>query len=191
MKTSCGSILAKIQERQQATFCLLEDFYDNDHPKSLSRKRRGLYWIWSKLEPGDLENTKTRDGTMEVPIEKLACQRHGLANICGITHKKHKGFVIVYNGIGGYKTKTPTSSGLRERILQEFNCNDPRTGTLNLLNRPGKFQDKGNWAVSYFDFEDETNSDLKKKFKLDYAKHAKYLEMNWRIEYGTPILTRH
>jgi len=183
MKANSKDILTEIHNRQLATFCLLKDFQDKRHLEKLPRRHRGLYWIWSNLTLDKMQKIPTRPDTKEVPISELVRQRCGLTNINKISHN---GFTIVYNGIGGYE-KTPPAFGLRERINQELNCNDRRTGTLNLLNR--KFGGIENWAVSYFDFDDPANAGITKY--LSYSDDAKVLEMNWRIEYGTPILTRH
>ena len=176
MKANVKTILAEIQNRQLTTFCSLKDFRDK-RPLILPRNHRGLYWIWSNLTFDNLQKIPTKPDTKEVPISKLVSQRRDLANINKISHN---GFTIVYNGIGGYE-KTPASFGLRERILQEITSTNKHTGTLNLSNRRG-FNIE-NWAVSYFVFDDSGN--------LKYPDDAKDLEMNWRVEYGIPILTRH
>jgi hypothetical protein len=70
--------------------------------------------------------------------------------------------------------------------MQELNCNDRRTGTLNLSNRRGFYEE--NWAISYFDFDNADNAKIVKQ--LSYSDDAENLESNWRIEFGIPILTR-
>ncbi|WP_338357506.1 hypothetical protein [Yeosuana marina] len=50
-----------------------------------------------------------------------------------------------------------------------------------------------NWAIYYFDFDDEKNKSILKilKTKDPYTDYAKDLENLWRLEFGTPILFRH
>ena len=50
-----------------------------------------------------------------------------------------------------------------------------------------------NWAISYFDFDDEENKEILKVLntKEPYLDFAKELENLWRLEFGTPILCRH
>ena len=179
-------VLIEIHKRQMETFCSLEKFRGKGNQVYLSSKSRGLYWIWTNLSDMQLKKIKTDRDTKQVPISELVSQRCGLKNINKIVHN---GFRIVYNGIGGYKKQPSSSYGLRGRILQEFNCNDKRTGTLNLSGRDGIIFKEKNWAVSYFDCDDDDNSEI--ITGLTYPNHAKMLEMNWRIEYGIPILTRH
>ena len=179
-------ILIQIQNNQVETFCLVPDLLAKNGTKLLARKRRGLYWIWTRLTIEELKNTATRVNTMEVPIAKLVNQRAGLNNICSIVKND---FRIVYNGIGGYKGNNP-SFGLRERILQELNCMDHRTGTLNIKNRNFNNAD---WAVSFFDFDDPINLGIIKKLKSEnpYTEFANDLETLWRLEFGHPILCRY
>ena len=187
-KADIKAILAEIQRRQLRTFCSLSEFLDEDCPGYLQPGRRGLYWIWTKLSFDQLGKIETKSKTQQVPIEKLVHERRKLANIA--SGKNEGGFWIVYNGIGGYKETTLSSRGLRGRILQEFTANNNRTGSLNLSGRSGRPYNEGDWAVSYFDFDDEKNSKFVEQNEIKY-RDAKDLEMNWRIEYGTPILTRH
>ena len=182
MTANSKDILTEIHNRQLTTFCRVEVFRDKQHLEKLPTKHRGLYWIWSNHTLDDMQKIPTRPDTKEVPIAELVRQQRGEANITKISHD---GFTIVYNGIGGYD-KIPAAFGLRERINQELNCNDPRTGTLNLLNR--EFSTIENWAVSYFDFDAPENVDITKH--LSYSDDAKVLEKDWRTEYGLPILTR-
>lgn len=77
-------ILIQIQNSQVETFCLVPDLLAKNGTKLLARKRRGLYWIWTRLTIEELKNTATRVNTMEVPIAKLVNQRAGLNNICSI-----------------------------------------------------------------------------------------------------------
>ena len=79
---------------------------------------------------------------------------------------------------------------MRERILQELNSNDYRTGTLNISNR---YQNNSNWGISFFNFDDEEN---KKHFPFlnepeAYKNYASDIEKLWRLEFGHPILCRH
>jgi hypothetical protein len=172
-------VLEEIQKKQLLTFSSVKDFKNN---KTLKSHKRGLYWIWTDLSFSDLKKITTPQNTKYVPIAELVEEREGLVNICDISNK---GFKIVYNGIGGYREKP--IFGLRERINQELNCNDHRTGTLNLINRDGI--NIYNLAISYFDFDDSDNSIIMEN--LTYLRDAKNIEMNWRIEFGIPILTRH
>lgn len=184
------NLINKIQERQIETFQLVSDFQDWKSKPNLPTKRRGLYWIWTNHSSESLQTILTKADTKEVPITELVTRRHQLENICNVSIN---GFKIVYNGIGGYK-KEPPAFGLRERINQELNCNDKRTGTLNIINRFNDCNSLGNWGVSYFDFDNPTNQEILKLLPYEkdfYLEHAKNLEIDWRIEYGIPILTRH
>lgn len=183
-------VLVKINEKQLETFSLLSDFKNYNKKPNLPTKKRGLYWIWTNHTFRELQEILTKEGTKEVPISELVSRRYQLDNICKISKN---GYRIVYNGIGGYK-KEPAAFGLRERINQELNCSDKRTGTLNLINRFNECNSIENWAVSYFDFDDPENHSIlnsipfKKNF---YLEHSNNLEIDWRIEFGIPILTRH
>ena len=176
------TLINQIQNEQLNHFYTLTEFINN---KPLATKRRGLYWLWTNLDFSELKKATPIKGSKEVPIDRLVEHRDGLNNITNINKD---GFKIVYNGIGGYK-KTPAAFGLRERINQEITCNDYRTGTLNLARR---FKPE-NWAISFFDFDDEKNKAILKtlKTKDPYADCAKDLENLWRLEFGTPILCRH
>jgi hypothetical protein len=183
-------LILEIQRRQLTTFCSISEFRRRAHIALLPTKHRGMYWLWSNLSPTHLGNIVTRPNTKEVPISSLFNQRKKLSNICKISLNN---FTIVYNGIGGYQSE-PAKFGLRERINQELNCNDHRTGTLNLLNRLTPNNTINNWAVSYFDFDDIRNRTLLNNLNSErnhYLDNAKTIEMNWRIEFGTPIFTRH
>jgi hypothetical protein len=144
-----------------------------------------MYWFWTDLSFELLEETISLENTKEVPIGKLVKSRKELNCISKVSKDD---FIVVYNGIGGYRTETK-SFGLRERINQEISCNDYRTGTLN-LNRMFSLE---NWAISYFDFDDEENKQLLNilNTKEPYLDFAKELENLWRLEFGTPILCRH
>jgi hypothetical protein len=144
-----------------------------------------MYWFWTDLSFELLEETISFENTKEVPIGKLVKSRKELNCISKVSKDD---FIVVYNGIGGYRTETK-SFGLRERINQEISCNDYRTGTLN-LNRMFSLE---NWAISYFDFDDEENKQLLNilNTKEPYLDFAKELENLWRLEFGTPILCRH
>lgn len=173
-------LIQKINKIQQKHLFTLKEMRAH-----LKTKQRGLYWIWTDLNMTVLEKSNPRKNTQEVPISKLVNQRKNLTMITNITHNNFK---IVYNGIGGYLSETK-SFGLRERINQEFNCNDYRTGTLNIINR----FNPDNWRVSFFNFDDKEN--IKQfnflKEKDNYSNYAKDLETIWRLEYGFPILCRH
>lgn len=184
------NLLNQIQEKQIETFQLVSEFKNIDNPKYLPTKHRGLYWIWTNHSIENLQKIQTKLKTKEVPITELVSRRFELNNICNISLN---GFRIVYNGIGGYK-KEPPAFGLRERINQELNCSDKRTGTLNLLNRFNDCNSMDNWAISFFDFDNDNNQRILKALKYEknlYLEHSKNLEIDWRIEFGTPILTRH
>jgi hypothetical protein len=176
------SILHDIQEKHLETFIKLNNFIEQ---KPLPTKRRGLYWFWTDLSFAELEQTIHKENTREVPIGKLVKQRKELDCISNISKNNFK---IVYNGIGGYRTPSK-SFGLRERINQEINCNDYRTGTLNLK----RVFPLENWGVSYFDFDDEQNKQIVDGLnsKEPYLDFAKDLENLWRLEFGTPILCRY
>ena len=175
-------LLHEIQEQQLKTFISLNDFRSQ---KPLPAKRRGLYWFWTNLSNTELEQTIKLEKTKEVPIAKLVKYRKGLSCVADI---KKDNFKIVYNGIGGYRTPTK-AFGLRKRINQEINCKGKSTGTLNLMN----IFSLENWAISYFDFDDEENIEILKVLNSEetYTEFAKELENLWRLEFGTPILCRH
>lgn len=175
-------LLGKIQENQLSTFIKLNEFFNQ---KPLPTKHRGLYWLWTNLDNETLKQAIPLAQTKEVPIDKLVTQRENLKCVANITNNNFK---IVYNGIGGYLKEKP-SFGLRERINQEVTCNDYRTGTLNLSRR----FNLDNWAVSYFDFDDEMNKVVLERLNTNqpYKDFAKDLENLWRLEFGTPILCRH
>lgn len=177
-------VLRHIEERHPVTFCKMDDF----SPDKLPTKRRGLYWIWTNLSLEELVNS-TDDitkGTKKVPLVKLINQRKGLENICNI---KKDGFTLVYNGIGGYNSASK-NFGLRERLLQEFNATNAKTGSLNITER---YKDKSNWAVSFFDFDDPGNQDILALLQSEnpYLEFASDLEKLWRLEFGHPILCRY
>ncbi|KZS39738.1 hypothetical protein AWE51_08795 [Aquimarina aggregata] len=180
------TIVHNINTRQIETFSTVQEFRSKTGISILSRKHRGLYWLWTNLDFSTLKKCTTKPNTKEVPIASLVSNRDGLKNICDL--KKGK-FRVVYNGIGGYH-KTPPSFGLRERINQELYCNDPRTGTLNILNRDFKPE---HWAVSFFDFDDPYNTEIVNVLKSEnpYIAFAKELETVWRLEFGMPILCRY
>lgn len=182
------NIVEAIHEAQLQTLVPLETFREKEYLKTLPTRNRGMYWLWTSLSFDDLERkTKisTKEEHKEVPIKKLITQRKDLKNTCKI---QFEDYVVVYNGIGGYK-KEPASFGLRERINQEVKANGPTVGTLNILQNSNIKQ----WAVSYFNFDDPINEKIISQLnsKNPYIEFAKDLEMLWRLEYGTPILTRH
>ena len=178
------TIIQEIHEVQLQTFCPLERFVTKG-TSILPKHKRGLYWIWTKLDFEELKNGGNNHKS-EVPIKDLITQRMELNHICKL---EKDGFRVIYNGIGGYKNN-PKGFGLRERIMQELNSNDYRTGTLNIRNR---YNTDTNWAVSFFDFD---NDDNKAKFHFlnetnAYQNYASKLEKVWRLEFGHPILCRH
>jgi hypothetical protein len=177
-------ILEQIHEVQLKSFCQLETFRHNDYLKTLPTKRRGLYWLWTNLSLEELERDTVPNSRREVPISRLISHRKELNSICKI---ESSNYVIVYNGIGGYKKSV--SSGLRGRINQEIIGNGETVGTLNII----KNSDISRWAVSYFDFDAPENAKIIKQLNSasPYLEYAKDLEMLWRLHYGTPILTRH
>lgn len=178
------TIVNEIQIKQFNDFYCLADFL-NIGTSALPKNRRGLYWLWTRLDFEQLKDVKNNHNS-EVPISKLIEQRIGLSTICQI---EHNGYKVVYNGIGGYKTN-PKGFGLRERIMQEYNSKDHRTGSLNLKNRNLNIND---WAISFFDFDDEKNKNVFEFLKEEeaYINYASDLEKLWRIEFGHPILCRH
>lgn len=193
-------ILEEIQTQQFKNLVSLKDFRQRGEGKGtdiLACKSRGLYWLWCKTDLTKLINTEIDLGA-HVPISKLIRNRNGLGYVCKINSGK---YTVVYNGIGGYKNWTKKSSyGLRGRINQEINCNNKKTGTLNIA---GRGLDINDWKVSFFDFEDPENQYILKMFlenskKLNeenignlYNSYANELEILWRMHYGTPILCRH
>lgn len=190
MEIPFKQILRDIQLRQLSTFCTLETFKTKEHKDLLPSKHRGLYWLWTNLDYNELKSIPTKKDTQEVPISKLVSQRENLQHLCNVIEPN--GFYIVYNGIGGYKTK-PTF-GLRARINQELNCNHSLTGTLNLLNRHNDGRHDNNWGISFFDFDNDLNKHILSPLpdkKNHYNNYASTLEVLWRIEFGTPLLTRH
>ena len=204
-------ILRKIHERQMNPLYSAKEFFQDDLPKKqrkfdLPKRHRGLYWIWSNLDLGKLGDMRQREPSKnEIPFSELISQRRDLNCTCEIHHNKYPGFIIRYNGIGGHGKTTPTAArfGLRERIEQGFNSTHKKTGALKLKSRTG--YDEKNWAVSYFNFDDDKNWEIIKPLadnpdkddpsdpeviKLIYSNYANALELCWRIYYGTPILTR-
>ncbi|WP_047790782.1 hypothetical protein [Tenacibaculum mesophilum] len=176
-----------IHKEQVKTFCSVNEFKNT---KTLATKQRGLYWFWTNLENNQLRSIKTKEGTKEVPFYSLINNRVGLKNICSVNLN---GFTVVYNGIGGYHK--PFAFGLRERINQEINCNDYRTGTLNIQRRTNL----DNWGITYFNFDDSKHQDALSTYTSKnqqwiannfYKSFAKELENLWRLEFGTPILCR-
>lgn len=177
-------ILHQIEHSQTNTFCTLDIFLSSG-TLILPKYRRGLYWLWTRLDIV-VQNQIKENHKSEVPITKLVQQRSGLAHICEV---KKDDFTIVYNGKGGY-LNNPRSFGLRERILQELNSNDFRTGTLNICNRNFNSVD---WAVSFFDFDAQENHEIVQLLQTDnaYQEYAADLEKLWRLEFGHPILCRY
>lgn len=187
MEIDFKEILEEIQKEQLKTIVSVPEFKGSNGTSILATKRRGLYWLWTTSSNAELEQIIFDESKIRhVPIANLVKQRKYLQNICDITSN---GFRIVYNGIGGYRTDKK-GFGLRERILQEINCNDPRTGTLNIM---ANCKDMNKWAVSFFDFDDVKNAEILEELKSNnvYTDYATIFENLWRLEYGTPILSRH
>ena len=162
--------LKRINDEQRSTFCPLEVFRKAPYP--LATHRQGLYWIWTNLSDDDLIAIRDDEETARVPISKLVQERRNLENIC---KEKKEGFRIIYNGIG---------SGLRERINQELNCSSMATGSLALQTRGVKDE---NLRISFFDFGD--NKHILGDY--NYLDDAESIEINWRVEFGIPILSRY
>lgn len=179
------------------------------NPEALPTKQRGLYWLWTDYTDDQLEKL-TRgnpDNKSEIDIPQLVQQRKCLANICKIGHSKKSNFRLVYNGKGGYNGNSK-GFGLRERILQEFNANSVGTGTLNLLNKDWDDENKTkkeelkkqhikHWAVTFFNFDGKKEREILEKVigkenvnNGFYNTFAPSLEINWRVHYGAPILSR-
>ena len=177
-------IIVAIQEAQIKTLYSISDFREKG-THILPVKSRGLYWLWYR---GDLATANFKEASckQEVPIKKLVSQRKGFANICKTTKDD---FDIVYNGMGGYKEKF-SSYGLRRRINQELNVKNKGTGTLNIIKRGFNEED---WAVSFFDFDDNENQLILKSLEVEntYKEYANTLEILWRLEYGIPVLCRY
>ena len=172
-------LIHKIDEVQISTFSNIEDFKNMGLENSLFTNSQGLYWIWTNLTNEELKEIDFITDSKEVPIAYLTERRESLNNICNYYYK---GFRIVYNGIG---------SGLRERILQEINCKAKNTGTLNLQRRTNL----ENWRISYFNFSNPKNYKIistlgnDKHYSL-YYQYSQELERDWRLEFGTPLLSR-
>ena len=184
---SVKKILTEINKIQLQNYCSANEFRTN----SKIGKGRGMYWIWTNLMFDELKKIESTHNA-EIPISQLVENREDLKNICEI---KNNSFRIVYNGIGGYKGlefKKGQTYNLRSRINQEFFSNDFRTGTLNIENR--KNFNISNWGVSFFNFDENEKlfSEFLKLTEIEnyYEKYANMLEMNWRIEFGHPILNR-
>lgn len=180
-------IVNAINSAQMNNFVLYEDFKDSF---KLKTKQRGLYWIWSSFSDEELELANYDKAKIRhVNIPEMITNRKNLNHICNLRHPNNSQFKVIYNGIGGYRTNTK-SFGLRERIFQELNCNDHRTGTLNFLNLG---LDTSKIAVSYINFDDEIVKKDIPFFQNEnvYNLYAKELEMMWRLEFGHPILCKH
>ncbi|MFV0231450.1 hypothetical protein OBK30_00060 [Empedobacter falsenii] len=155
----------------------------------LKTKQRGLYWIWTAYTFDELAAMEYQPnvGSRHVNMAYLTNQRKDFQGICKV---KAKNYQVIYNGIGGYKNQLKPSFGLRERIRQEFNCNNPRTGTLNISNTN---LDTDQFAVSFFNFDDPKHHEVLPFLKEEnaYSKYASEIEKLWRLQYGHPILCRH
>tara|TARA_R110000868_G_scaffold374801_1_gene639269 strand:+ start:2982 stop:3566 length:585 start_codon:yes stop_codon:yes gene_type:complete len=185
-------IIEKIHHAQLTTIMPLTEFRNKNSTDKLPSESRGLYWLWCKTDFTKIALKTTEKGSAHVPLDVLFSTRNGLDHVC---KKKYNEFVIVYNGIGGFKTwKKGSTYGLRARINQECVSKNTKTGTLNIEARGLSPED---WMVSYFNFEDEKNDTILKhldphlnKAKL-YENMANTLEILWRLRYGTPIFCRH
>lgn len=179
-------IINKVHRKQLDRFYKWDEF----NTDALQTKKRGLYWIWTTLSNEQLSKALHIKGSKHIDISKMIIQRDGFNHICKIQHPTNPEFRIIYNGIGGFKKRTNSCSGLRERILQEFNGTGVNTGTLSIIStklNPSKF------AVSFFNF-DEKNNTIELPFLKEtnaYLKYASDLEKLWRLEFGIPILCRH
>lgn len=155
----------------------------------LASKQRGLYWIWTDYTFAELATMAYEPipKSRHVNIRLLVNQRKMLDYVC----KQQVGNrIVLYNGIGGYRNSIKPAFGLRERIRQEFNCNDPRTGTLNLANTN---LDIERFYVSFFNFDEVAHKNLISWLQdaAAYTLYASDVEKLWRLHYGHPILCRH
>jgi len=175
-----------IHKVQLENFYPLNNFREDLNTMLLPRKNRGLYWIWSEESFENLRLVVTNPGTKQVPFHTLITQRKDLDYVCKPMIRKLR---VVYNGKGGYR-KRSKGFGLRERIFQELNCSDYRTGTLHLEHRN---IDQSKWAISFFNFDCPQNQALLPELKNNnfYDDYAGALEVGWRLHYGAPILSRH
>ena len=176
-------ILKEINTKQLNTFQTYQAF---EKSFKLKTKQRGLYWIWTNLTDEELSKAEWKTDSKHVNISDLVNKRKGLTHVCQL---QHQGYRIIYNGIGGYTTKTKNSSGLRERLLQEFNTTSTGTGTLSIVSTSLK---REHFAISFFNFDDEINIEAFDFLKEGnaYLKYASELEKLWRLEFGQPILCR-
>ena len=191
MEINYKNIIEQIQAAQLKTLMPLAEFRNKKSIDKLPTESRGLYWLWCKTDFSKIALEATEKGSAHVPLDVLYNTRTDLEHVCKI---KHNEFVMVYNGIGGFKTwRKGSTYGLRARINQECVSNNTKTGTLNIEAR----LNREDWMVSYFDFEDEKNDSILKlldpqlnKAKL-YENMANTLEILWRLHYGIPIFCRH
>ncbi len=177
-------LIRDIDQAQRKTLVSIEDFRKKEFCKTLPVQSRGLYWLWTNLEIDDLKDSVEPHENKEIPIRDLIDRR---ADLSCISKETIEGYRVVYNGIGG--SRTPEKhSGLRKRILQEITANGKNTGTLNM----SRVSNVNNWAVSFFNFDDNKNAEILGglKSKDVYLKYANELETIWRLEFGIPILCR-
>jgi|GEM_PF-5754662 len=176
----------KIHRKQLDKFYKLDEFNIN----ALKPKQRGLYWIWSSLSNEELSKALHIKGSKHIDISKMIIQRDGFNHICKIQHPTNPEFRIIYNGIGGYKKTTKNNSGLRERILQEFNATGKNTGTLSIKSTE---LDLAKFAVTFFNFDENNNTnELPFLNGVDaYLKYSSDMEKLWRLQFGIPILCMH
>jgi hypothetical protein len=176
-------ILKEINTIQLNTFQTYQAFAKSFN---LETKQRGLYWIWTNLTDEELANAKWKTDSKHINILDLIKKRKGLTHVCQV---QHQGYRIIYNGIGGYTKLTKNCSGLRERLLQEFNTTSTGTGTLSIVSTSLKLE---HFAISFFNFDDKENIKNFKFLKENdaYLIYASELEKLWRLEFGQPILCR-
>ena len=185
-------VIEKIHEAQKSTIMPLAEYRNKNSTAKLPSKSRGLYWLWCKTDFQNISFGPTKNGSAHVPLDVLINTRTGLEHVC---KEEHEGFVMVYNGMGGFKTWGNKSTyGLRARINQECVSNNIKTGTLNIESRGFNRED---WMVSLFNFEDKKNDSILRSLdpNLDkdkiYVDLANTLEVLWRLHYGMPIFCRY
>lgn len=191
MEINYKNIIEQIQAAQLDTIMPLAEFRNKKSIDKLPTESRGLYWLWCKTDFSKIALDAAEKGSAHVPLDVLYNTRTDLEHVCKI---KYNEFVMVYNGIGGFKTwRKGSTYGLRARINQECVSNNTKTGTLNIEAR----LNREDWMVSYFDFEDEKNDSILKlldpqmnRAKL-YENMANTLEILWRLHYGIPIFCRY
>lgn len=139
-------------------------------------KSDGLYWLFTSYSLDELKNCINSNDNGAIDITSLATLHENLPHISTITDK---GFMLVYNGIGG------NSCGLRGRIHQHFNGGNG-TGCLSILK--SSLKDLNRWRVSYVTLQ--VRNGEQPDVQANYADHAKNLERIWRLQYGWPLLCK-